>query len=1308
MRKKRMLRFTSVVVALCMTLTCISFAFTSAIAATTDNSSVVSAPSAESVSAANEDNFTWDNATVYFLLTDRFRNGDESNDHSYNRGLNADGSVADISDDRATFHGGDFVGITQTIEEGYFDDLGVNALWISAPYEQIHGYVVGSDDNPSYAHYSYHGYYVLDYTETDANFGTAEEFKTLVDTAHEHGIRVVLDIVMNHSGYNSTYDMNEYGYGTIASNWTNTYYNFRNINNTDYHSVIDYDSSVADWANWWGADWIRCGVAGYTAGGGDDRTMSLAGLPDFRTESTATVGIPQILQTKWSQEGVLTEKTNELNSYFSSTGKSKTVSNYLAYWLSDWVREYGVDGFRCDTAKHVEYASWKNLKQTCVDALNEWRANNPDAPGADWDEDFWMTGEVWDHGVGYDEYYSQGGFDSLINFSTCGGGALSSSSIASLYQGYADSINTRDDFNVLSFISSHDELLARGDQNTMIYYGSAFLLLPGAVQIYYGDESNRQLASGVAFDGYGGSGHSLRSDMNWDSMDETELAHWQKVGTFRNNHVAIGAGANTNLSATSGVAFARTYDKNGITDKAAAVIAAGSNANVTIDVSAIWSDGQQLVNAYDQSSATVSNGKVTFNSGANGTILIQEPDGRPLMSVSGEARFKGTQTVTVTLEDCDSAKCSIDGGNKFLVYNGSTFEIGSTAYEGDTITITLEAENEKGSSKSTATFVKAYSTETIEPATDPVGSTTPVENPKLYIKTYDGSAPYAYVWTGTSTALLGAWPGTKLTEKNSDGYYVIEIPATGTYSAVLSNGSGAQSGDITGLSGDTYLSVDNSSYKVTTISTGSGSYDPSEPVEGSVTITVEPYSSSATYYIYLWDNSDNSITTAWPGDKLTEKDENGNYVYTVEGYDSVNAIINTGSGGGQTGDISSVVDGSTIQITNEGCTTYKLIKPEVVLSGYQLLKKEAREVLAMNSYDYTASSWSAVTSVMTKANSLIEQGEEGADEDAIAETTTLLQNAKAALVLANPALSYAVKGSSTICGVTVQDADVTVTVNGNSYKTNSDDITGEFTVTATALTASSVIKIDVSRNGNSSQTYSYSMSNGDITEYEPPVTTAPATTVAPTTSAQTTVAPTTAAQTTTGNNILIGDVNLSGVITIDDATLLQRCVAEITEISGDAVIAAECNGDGEIDIRDVTCIQLYLADFKNYGNVGSYTGVQPTTASSTTPVTTVAPTTVAPTTVAPTTDPVNENYIYFKNTSGWSAPYAYYWSNSDTTMTSWPGVKMDSIGDNVYRIEVPQDAECIIFSNNGSPQTGDLTIPGYGYIYNNGWSEYTG
>ena len=1104
MKKTAFSKCLSAILALCITLSCISFSFATVGAATVDEQekATVSATAAD-------DGFSWDNATVYFLLTDRFKNGNTSNDHSYNRGLDANGNVVSGIDTRGTFHGGDFAGVTQSIEEGYFENLGVNALWISAPYEQIHGYVVGDNSGSSFAHYSYHGYYVLDYTQTDANFGTAAEFEKMVDTAHEHGLRVIIDVVLNHSGYNSIYDMAEYGYGTVKSGWESSYFSHQNINNSTYHSFIDYDTSVADWANWWGADWIRCGVAGYTAGGGDNYTMSLAGLPDFRTESSATVGIPAILKNKWTKEGRYTQEANELTSYLSSKGKSQTVTNSISYWLSTWVRDYGVDGFRCDTAKHVEYASWNTLKETCVDALKEWRANNPNKPGADWDEDFWMTGECWDHnvGYGYDAYFTQGGFDSMINFETQGGGLLSSSSIGNIYNGYASSINTNDKFNALSYLSSHDSTLARGN---LISTGSAFLLLPGGVQIYYGDETNRPLVSGIPNDGNGGAGHSLRSDMNWASIDQSVLTHWQKVGQFRNNHISVGAGANTDLTTTSGYAFGRTYDKNGVSDKVAGCIYASSNTNVTIDVSSLWSDGQQLMNAYDQSSAVVQNGKVTFNSGTNGTILIQEPDGRPLMSLSGNATFSGSQALTVTLEECETAKCSIDGGNKFIVENGTTFTIGNTAYDGDTITVTLEAENEKGTSTATYTYKKVAAGEV---PIETTGTTAPAEKAKLIVETWDGSAPYAYVWTGTSTALCGAWPGTQLTQKDSDGKYYIELDTTSTYNVVLNNGKGAQSSDIKGLNGTSTLKVTNSSYSTTIVSTGNGGGGGgNEPIEDSVTIRVKSYDGSAPN-LYVWDDDDTAINGAWPGSKLTEKDADGNYVLVIPNKTSVNAIVNNGSGG-QTSDITGITGDVTITITDSGCTAYKMVENVIPLSGMALLKQEAREVKAWTSTDFTPATWSTVEALMPSVDALVALGAD-ANETEVENMIAQLQSAKSKLVLASAKLSYAVAGNSTVTGIAVPDAKVTVTIGSKTYSVKSDDVTGAFTVTGASVTSSSTIKVDVTRDGYSSATYSYNMSNGNITDGEEPTSPTVPTATVPVTTAPVTTAPVTTAPVTT-------------------------------------------------------------------------------------------------------------------------------------------------------------------------------------------------
>lgn len=590
-----------------------------------------------SANPTSASDFTWDNATVYFLLTDRFQNGNTSNDNSYGRGLNQNGSKANF-DNVAAFQGGDFKGITQKINEGYFDDLGVNAIWVAGWFEQVHGYAVGGDGKKSFPHFAYHGYYGLDFSELDKNFGTEAEFKEMIDTAHEHGIRIVLDVVLNHPGYNTMYDMNEYNFGTLQSGWQDVYYNYGSPNQSNYHGKIDYNSDSNAWGRWWGTNWIRAGLAGYQGGDGSDLKGEVNYLPDFRTESTNNVDIPQILKTKWGKEGTLNAKTNEVNQTISKYNLGgKTVSNYLVSWYAQWVEEYGIDGFRCDTAKHVEQSTWKKLSDTCTKALQNWRTANPNAVGADWDEDFWMTGENFGQGVDNNSYY-QNGFDSMINFSFSGNsqgsgcdGLKKAGNLNQTYADYANRINSNANFNVLTYISSHDTGLCRND---LYYQGSALLLLPGGVQIYYGDETNRQYVTCSIHD------HENRSFMNWSSMDKGVLAHWQKVGQFRNDHVAVGAGSHKNLTANSGTAFSRTYNKNNVNDVVVCVIGANKNASTTITLNGAFADGTKVVNTYTGEEATVSGGKVTVNSGAQGTILIEQ---------IGQEATEPTTTVPVTI-----------------------------------------------------------------------------------------------------------------------------------------------------------------------------------------------------------------------------------------------------------------------------------------------------------------------------------------------------------------------------------------------------------------------------------------------------------------------------------------------------------------------------------------------------------------------------------------------------------------------------------------------------------------------------------
>lgn len=475
--------------------------------------------------------FTWDNATVYFAMTDRFANGDPSNDRSYGR-------RPDGADEIGTWHGGDWRGLIDRMD--HLEALGVTALWISAPYEQIHGWVGGG--NGDFKHYAYHGYWALDFTRPDANWGDEETLRALVREAHARGIRVVLDVVMNHPGYAALDDLAAFLPEVLKPGWET----WRDRDEAEswhgWNDFVDYESDA--WLSWWGNRWIRAGFPQHNGAGMDDLRMSLAFLPDFMTEDFRTVpALPELLVRKGDSDAVFVEGWK--------------VRNYLVSWLSAWVREYGIDGFRCDTAKHVELDSWAALKEAGAEALREWRAANPDRA---FDDEFWMVGEVFPHGVTRDEYFDRG-FDALINFDfqrEAARLAVDLDALDDTYATYADAINSDPSFNVLTYISSHDTSLffhETGYDRAMQYrVGTALLLAPGGVQIFYGDETGRRAGPPSSDET-----QHTRSPMNWDAIDEGILGHWQKLGVFRRSHPAVGAGAHRRLEAGDDVhAFART------------------------------------------------------------------------------------------------------------------------------------------------------------------------------------------------------------------------------------------------------------------------------------------------------------------------------------------------------------------------------------------------------------------------------------------------------------------------------------------------------------------------------------------------------------------------------------------------------------------------------------------------------------------------------------------------------------------------------------------------------------------------------
>lgn len=536
--------------------------------------------------------FIWENATVYFLLTDRFNNASKANDLPYGR--KADGAPL------RGYMGGDIGGITQKIREGYFDRLGVNAIWVTPLVEQIHG---GTDEGTGKS-YGFHGYWAKDFTSVDANFGTEEDVRELVDTAHAHGIRVLLDVVMNHTG----------------------------------------PATALDPA--WPDEWVRTGpVCTYKDPMTTVQCTLVKNLPDIRTESDQPVALPPQLAAKWKKEGRYEREVKELDEFFARTGYPRAPRYYLMKWHADWVRKYGFDGFRADTAKHSEPGVWLELKKVASEAFEDWKRANPRKKLGD--DKFFMTAEVYGYAIGHARKFDMGaanyvdffanGFDSVINFSLKDDARHGYEKV---FSSYSDQLQgPLKGYSVLNYVSSHDDgspfdLLRERPYET----ATMLMLAPGSAQIYYGDETARALKhEGAQGDA------NLRSFMNWRDLAENTQRrayriadvhkHWSLLGKFRQAHPAVGAGVHRKLADTP-YTFSRTLERGGLRDKVVVALDVAGAKPMPIGVAGVFNDGETVHDYYSGKSAVVAGGKVQFDA-ANPVVLIgQETAARAAAAAS--------------------------------------------------------------------------------------------------------------------------------------------------------------------------------------------------------------------------------------------------------------------------------------------------------------------------------------------------------------------------------------------------------------------------------------------------------------------------------------------------------------------------------------------------------------------------------------------------------------------------------------------------------------------------------------------------
>jgi len=520
----------------------------------------------------------WNHATVYFLLTDRFVNGETGNDRALGRAH--DGALL------RNFEGGDLAGVLRKVNEGYFDSLGVDAIWLTPFVEQVHGSV----DEGTGITYGYHGYWTRDWTAVDPALGTKADLHALVDAAHRHGIRVLMDAVINHTG-----------------------------------PVTPQDPP-------WPDDWVRsgpnCTYRDYATTA--DCTL-VATLPDVRTDRDAPVALPPLVIEKWRREGRLDRERAGLDSFFTRTGYPRAPRYYIIKWLTDWVRQFGFDGYRIDTAKHFGASVSAELKQEASRAFADWKRAHP-AQVLD-NLPFYMVGEVygWDPSQGRDYNYGDrtvdffsNGYDALINF----GFKSEHGSLDSQFSRYSATLTTGTlrGVEVLNYLSSHDDGNPWDpDRADPLNAGIRLLLAPGGAQIYYGDETARPLkVSGTAGDA------GLRALMNWTDLEHggrtaEVLRHWRKLGRFRRAHPAVGAGVHRQLQAAPYI-FSRTIDANGLHDRVLVALDQGEGAK-TIPVFGVFPDGMELVDGYSGVSGTVRSGSISLTT-PFGLVLLSERTGR--------------------------------------------------------------------------------------------------------------------------------------------------------------------------------------------------------------------------------------------------------------------------------------------------------------------------------------------------------------------------------------------------------------------------------------------------------------------------------------------------------------------------------------------------------------------------------------------------------------------------------------------------------------------------------------------------------
>ena len=823
--------------------------------------------------------------SIYFMMTTRFYDGDPSNNV-----LCWDNQEAQKSTKDPCWRG-DFQGVIDKLD--YIKALGFTAIWITPVVQNASGY-------------DYHGYHASDFSKVDCRYQSGDGkksgdvmFQELIDKAHKKGIKIILDIVLNHTGnFGEEHFCKEFDRDTRLRNQADI--NACMIPNletlgSDYPGLqpgYQYQRRLAMMKN--------------TDGQNHDPHNYWHHFGNFNWD----------LPNRWWAQ--IAGDCVDLNT------ENNTVADYLVKCYGNFIK-MGVDGFRIDTSGHISRLTFckqfipqfaalgkkyedKRLNkapffmygEVCArfgsvqyrnqDNLSPyyytWKAPKELMDGFDGSQSYWDTQEIYDSGTGYDaklmplcekdnadspesnntfmlngawhepDYSQSSGFNVIdfplhYNFSNAGSayGLAKSGDMK-----YNDAT-----FNVV-YVDSHDY----GPQpNDGVRFGgsdaqwaenlSLMFTFRGIPCLYYGSEigfmrgakidngPNGPLSdTGRAYFGGYITGDVEASDFGEykasgnvaASLNHDVAQHLIRLNKIRQAVPALRKGQWTDEGCTpakGGIAFKRAYKDsyalvalNGgatFTDCPAGtytdLVTGKTYTGSTITVDAPNNQGQVRVLVKDWTGGKIiEDGAFIYETAAQhksgqdydgnqkaGTTWVDETPLQPVsVSLSPAGGSFRTNTVTVTAElseDALSGWYQIEGQNKVDLTPGepATFTIGEDMDFNQTKTVTWSATSSEGEKTGKVTYTKV----------DPNAAIT------VYVKA--DKAPYIHAWITGGKNLTGEWPGKVMdgpVEIDGAKYWTYDFDNVESFNVILNNGSGAQSGEISGITGDTYLEYDGS------------------------------------------------------------------------------------------------------------------------------------------------------------------------------------------------------------------------------------------------------------------------------------------------------------------------------------------------------------------------------------------------------------------------------------------------------------------------------------------------------------------